>query len=231
MDRYQYVGLGLASFGVSFALYSYYILLNVPLAAFGLACIVLGGTLFVVPPSPLPAMQIRAMLEASLVNIEALLEEFNVLGKAVYLPPMNGRVSAVIPIKDTKLSGLDNFDYRVLTSVGDVECILIFPPGSEIVRLALLPEDIGLEDALSTVLVDFVELVDSVKAVFDLDQVIVELANFRVLSEFSRVNNSLGSLPVNIAGCVLARVLDKNVALIHEEYIDFGISAVFEVYS
>jgi hypothetical protein len=177
-------------------------------------------------------MQIRAMLEASLVNVEALLEEFDVLGKAVYLPPMDGRVSAVVPIEDTKiLGGLEKVDYRVLTRVGDVSCILVFPPGSEIVRLALLPEDISLEDALSTVLVDFVELVDSVKAVFDLDQVIVELGNTRASSEFSRVNNSLGSLSVSIAGCVLAIVFDKRVALRREESIDLGVRAVFKVYS
>ncbi len=51
LDRYSGVGLGLMVFGAPFAVYSYVVLLNTPLAALGLACVVLGGTLLLVPGS------------------------------------------------------------------------------------------------------------------------------------------------------------------------------------
>lgn len=230
LDKYQYLGIGLASFGVPFGLFSYFILLSVPLAAFGLACIVLGGTLYLVPPSPLPARHLRAMLEGSLVNVEALLEEFDVQGRAIYLAPRDDRVAALVPRGEVVVLGdLDRVPRRVLTRVDGVDCVLVFPPGSEIVRLALLPEDIGLEDGLSLVLVDFLEIVDGVKVVQDMDQVIVELKGVRAGSEMPRVNHSLGSLAMSVSGCVLASVLGKPVVFQLEETLDGKVSAVFGV--
>jgi hypothetical protein len=170
------------------------------------------------------------MLEGSLVNIEAVLEEFDVLGRAVYLAPRDGRVAAVIPVADRMIRGdLDNVPLRVLTRVGGEDCVLVFPPGSEVVRLAMLPDDIGLEDALGLVLVDFVELVDGVKLVSELDQVIVELRGVRAGSEMSRVNHSLGSLAVSVAGCVLSSVLGEAVVFKREEQVEGGVRVVFGV--
>ncbi len=70
LDNYSYLGLGLMGFGVPFAGFSYWVLLNIPLTSLGLATVILGVTLLLVPSNPVPRQHIRAMVEGSLVNIE-----------------------------------------------------------------------------------------------------------------------------------------------------------------
>ena len=209
LDRYQLLGLGLMSFGVIFAAYSYFVLLSVPLTSLGMACVILGSTLLMVPGSPVPRHQIRAMMEGSLVNVEALLEEFDIRGKAVYLPPVEGRVRAFVPVEENEEPNVDagHVPLRVFSEAGDIYGVNVYPPGSEAVRLSLLPEEAGPEDALSHVLVDFVEAVESIKYVQRGAEAVVELGKPRAGSDYPRVNMCLGSYPVSVAGCVLAYVL------------------------
>ena len=100
LDRYQYLGLGFIGFGLLFTVFSYILLLSVSLTTFGLSVLILGLILLQVPSNPVPANQIRAMVEASLVNVEALLEEYNALGSAVYLPANDERVNAFISLSE-----------------------------------------------------------------------------------------------------------------------------------
>ena len=81
----------------------------------------------------------------------------------------------------------------------------------------MLPEEAGAEDALSHVLVDFVEAAESVRLVRRGREAVVELGRPRVSSEYPRVNSCLGSYPVSVAGCVLAHVLRSPVAYRGEE--------------
>jgi hypothetical protein len=230
LDNYSYLGLGFIGFGVLFAGFSYWVLLNIPLTSLGLATVILGATLLLIPSNPVPRRRIRAMVEASLVNIEALLEEFDVMGKAVYLPPVDGRVNAFITVNEETASLVyDNIPSRVLTESSGEPGVLVFSPGSEVVRLALLPEDIGAEDALNSVLVDFTELADAVKAVVELNQVIVEVTGSKSSSDYGRVNNSMGSLPVSVSGSVLAYVYDKPVRYLREEIKNDVVNGFFQL--
>jgi len=230
LDKYQYAGIGFISFGVLFAVYSYMVFLSVPLTALGLSTIILGATLLLVPSNPTPAHHIRAMVEASLVNIEALLEEFDVMGEAVYLP-RDERISAFIPVEEGMELNVDTerISVRVLTESHGVPGVMVFPPGSELVRLALLPEDIQVEDALNAVLVDFAEMADSVKVVSEGDQVLVELVSPKVVSDYDRVNRSLGSLAVSVSGCVIADNLGRPVYFLREESVDNKLTGFFRV--
>ncbi len=90
LDRYMAFGLGLAIFGGPFAAFSYLILLSIPLTALGIACVVLGASIALVPESPVPTQTIRARVEGSCAGVESILEEFNAKNTAVYLPPRDG---------------------------------------------------------------------------------------------------------------------------------------------
>ena len=231
MDNYQYLGIGFIAFGVPFAAYSYLVLFSIPLTALGLGTLILGLALLQIPSSPIPGHHIRAMVEASLVNIEALLEEYDARGKAVYLM-VGERVNAFIPLREGPIIDwliLEEIPNRVLTRIGDVEGLLVFPPGSELVRLALLPEEIGAEDALNSVLVDLVESVDIVKAVVEGDQVVVELFKPKNDARYMRIDRCLGSLPVSIAGCVLAEAMGKSVLFQREEAEGLKVSAFYRL--
>lgn len=233
MNNYEAFGLGLIVFGASVALYSYWILLNVPFTALGLACIILGATLLQVPDTPVPASQIRAMMEGACVNIEALLEEFDAGEKAVYLPPRHDRVYAFVPLSKNPgvgdINQLEKAPLRVLTEVRGEPGLFIFPPGSEAVRLSLLSEESGVEEALNYVLVDFLEVVESVKAVEDSDRIVVEMNSPRVETDFPRFTRVLGSMPSSLAGCVISKVLDRPVVFEDEEVDGDRVRGIFRV--
>jgi hypothetical protein len=218
-------------FGSPFAVYAFLVLLSVPLTALGIACVVLGATIALIPESPVPGNMIRAMVEGSCAGVEALLEEFNAKEKAVYLPPRNGRVVALIFYKkDPRLAWkASEVPVRVVTEVAGEPALMVFPPGSEIVRLGMLGEESGVEEALSYVLTDFLEAVESVKSVEVGRSIVVKMTNPKIRTDFPRFNMCLGSLPTSIAGCVLAQVLGKPVALIEEQAIERTITATFEV--
>ena len=233
LSRYEALGLGLLIFGVPLSAYSYLVLQNTPFTALGVACVVLGTSLIIVPGNPVPTDNVRAMVEGSCVNIEALLEEFDAKERAVYLPPRDGRVYAYVPLSsepsESSLRMLEKVPLRVLVDVGGHPGLFIFPPGSEVVRLSLLPEDSGLEDALQYVLVDFLEAVSSVKAVKGADQIVIEYTNPRMRTDFPRYQRSLGSLVTSISGCVLSSVLNKAAYLVDESVTEKSVRSVFRV--
>jgi hypothetical protein len=231
-DNYRYLGIGLISFGVIFTVFSYWMVVNTTFTAFGLSCIILGATLLMIPSNPVPSQQIRAMIEGSLVTIEALLEEYDANGRATYLPPNKGRVNCFIPLKDQdSFQVVDeyNFPLRILTKIRNTPGLIVFPPGSEIVRLALLPDGITVEDALNYVLVDFIEIVKSVKSVEEKGEYAVELIEPRSNTDFPRVNRSLGSISVSVVGCVIAYISGKPVFFNKEEISDGKIVGFFKI--
>ena len=232
-DPYTRAGVVLMFFGVPFAVYSYFVLLDVTFTALGLASLVLGATALLVPSSPVPAGTVRAMVEGASVNVEALLEEYDASSKAYYLPPVDGRVYCYVPLsgglESWQLERVIGSPIRVVTDVAGSRGLMVFPPGSEIVRLSLLGEESGLEDALSYVLVDYLEAVESVKAVLSGDRVVVQLNRYRVDTDFPRVKLCLGSIPVSTAGCVLAWVTGKPVLFVDEAGSGESTTATFRV--
>jgi hypothetical protein len=231
MDRYQYLGISLIGFSIPTAAYSYLVLTSIPLTAFGLSTLILGIALLQIPSSPIPAQHIRAMLSAAYLNIEALLEEYDVNGKGIYFP-QDERINIFIPKQETpEITSFNpgSIKNRVLTSIDNVEGLLIFPPGSELVRLADLSEEINLEDALYTVLVDLIESVDGVKSIEEYDKILIQLTKPKEEPRLDRVENSLGALSISIAGCTIAKILDKPVRYQRTEKEGTKTTAFFKI--
>jgi len=229
-DRYTRAGVVLLVFGAPFAVFSYWVLGDVTFTSVGLACVILGATAVLVPSRAVPGESVRALVEASAVNVEAVLEEFDAVGKAVYLAPRGDRVYCFVPLRDEVVQGgFDRVPVRVISRVGGVDGLFVFPPGGEVVRLAGLGEESGVEDALVYVLVDYVELVEGVRAVETGDRVVVELVRPRVDTEYTRYKQCLGSLSSSVAGCVLAWVYDVSVVYLGEETVDDRVTASFRV--
>jgi len=225
----------MAFFGLPLTAFSYWVLSSVPLTALGLACVILGVTIVLTPSSPVPKRAIRAMVEGSCVNVEALLEECNATGKAFYLPPKEGRVYVFVPLRSNPhlpdASDVMRAPMRVITEARGSPGLLIFPPGSELIRLSGLSSGSGFEDALRDVLVDFVEAVEDVKAVGEGDRVVVDLVKPRLRTDFPRLRKVLGSLVTSIAGCVLASCLEVPIVFDEEQADGKRVRAVFRVMS
>ena len=96
--RYFSFGAGVAAFGAVVAFVSYYFLSSVPFAALGVACVILGGATLTLPESPIPSGAVRGVIHGSVMNVEALLEEFDVRAKGFYLPPKDGQAVAFVPL-------------------------------------------------------------------------------------------------------------------------------------
>jgi hypothetical protein len=232
LSKYQSLGLGLITFGAPFAYYSYDVLNNISFTSLGLACVILGVTLLQVPSNPIPKKDVRAMMEGSCINIEAVLEEFDAKGRAVYLPPKDGRVYSFVSLDNKlKIDPLKVIDapLRVLSEAYDSPGLIIFPPGSEAVRLAAIPEDSGIEESLNYVLVDFLEAAESIKSIQNEDKIIVEINKPKITTEFPRYKMNLGSLTTSIAGCVLSHIQRTPVYFISEENSSQKTIAMFEV--
>jgi hypothetical protein len=233
LNRYEGLGLGLILFGLPFAVFCHLVLLNVPLTALGLACVILGATIMLTPSSPVPVESVRAMVEGACVNIEALLEELDVRHQAVYLPPRDGRVYAYVPL--TSNPGVSaawaahEAPVRIVTQMEGEPGLLVFPPGSEAVRLSRLGAESGVEEALTHVLVDFLEAVKSVKAVQDGQRIVIDMSGVRVETEFPRFRRILGCLATSMAGCVLSTVVESPVELRDEKIENDKIRCVFTV--
>ncbi|MEM0075605.1 MAG: hypothetical protein QXV84_04570 [Conexivisphaerales archaeon] len=229
-DRYISLGLSLISFGIVLASFSYFILLNTPLTALGIACVILGFTAASLPEHVVPRNAVKAMLRGAVLNIEALLEEFEVHEKAIYLAPKDGLVTAFIPLKNNpKQASVDQIykaPRRVVTQAGGEPGLIIFPPGAEIVRASEIAEA-SLEQAIQYILVEVTELCSSASVVENADSIVVDMKKVKVNTEAERYSSSMGSIATSIAACIIAYVRKKAISLVSEEHYDSSITAKF----
>lgn len=233
MERISLFGVVLSCFGIPLAVFSFFVFSRIGITAFGLVCGILGGVLVLIPWTPVPETPVKSMVEGSCVNIEALLEEVDAKGRAVYLPPNEGSVYAFVPI-DSDVDSLDfrgisNVSKRVVTEIDGSTGLAVFPPGSEIVKSSNLSGETGLQASLHHVLVDFIEVVEDVQTVRDGKEIRVQLSNPKIDTDHPRFKRSLGSLPVSLAGSVLSYSLDSAVRFVEETVEEDEVVAVFEV--
>jgi hypothetical protein len=188
-----------------------------------------------IPSNPVPLGTVSAMIEGATINLEALLEEFDVKSNAFYLPPRNGRVYCYLPLSDdfdrSNLGKVVSAPLRVVTEAGGIPGLIVFPPGSEIVRLSMFSEDTIVEDALNYILVDFLEAVDSLKMVQEGDNIVVQISRPRISTDFPRYNKSLGSLTTSIAGSIISYVRGQPIEYLSEDKIMDSLTSRFRVYN
>lgn len=235
MEKLSILGLVLLCFGIPLSAFSFFVFLNTGLTAFGLACVILGGTMVLTPWSPVPEPSVKGMMEGSCLNIEALLEEFDAVEKAIYLPPSENKVYSYVSLSsnpgDLDLKKIISAPRRVITDSGGHPGLFIFSPGGELVRKSGIEPDMGLEAALSLILVDFVELVDSVEFSEENGKIEVRLRNPQLDTEFPTYKKILGSIPTSVAGCVIAFSLDLPIKFTGERREGNEIIAKFKVVS
>ena len=205
MDRSSTLGVGLTVFASLLTLWSHLFLTNIPLTALGIGLIILGISILLTPAHPVPPHTVRALLEGSTLNIEALLEELNVTNKGYYVRGADGRVYVFIPIDRDSGPPIGEFEFRgLVTKVNDERYLTIIPPSSEIANIQEMLEA-EFDDALSYVLVDLSELAESVETYTAGDHVVVRVKRPRGHVASWRFRNVLGSLEASIAASLLAK--------------------------
>jgi hypothetical protein len=175
------------------------------------------------------------MIEDSCLDIEMLLEEFDASSKAVYMPPRDGLVYAYVPLTANPsyegVSAAMEAPTKVISGKGRTraQTLMIFPPGSEVVRIASLEKGADVDEALSHILVDLLEVVESLKVVRSNDTYILEMSRTQSDTRFPRFKVVPVLLLTSIIGCILATVLWKPVMLVNEDLSIKKVTVSFKV--
>ena len=219
MDRLSILGAGLTVFASSLTIWSYLFLMNIPLTALGIGLIILGISILLTPTHPIPPHAVRALLEGSTLNIEALLEELNITNRGYYVRGADGRVYVLIPVGRDVGPPMGEFEFKGLVAkVQDRKYLTIIPPSSEIIYVQELSEA-GFDDALNHILVDLSELAESVETSIAGEYAVVRIRKPRGHVASWRFRNVLGSLEASIAASLLAK--KHGIARIVDE-VDMG---------
>lgn len=221
-NPYSILGITLIAVGGAFAFVGWYVLDYGPVIALGLSGIIIGSVAVMLGRSlpPLSSEASLSLLEASLDNIAALVEELALRGRAVYLPSSlsRGRLRALIPYK--KEDGIElalqrPLDQRLIVRFGreaDAFGILVATPGSFVLERRTVPSDASfddLESILVTTLVSRLALVSSVRVLGDEGAITVEVGRSTLSWNGHVTNEILGSPVASIVATVVAEVLGR----------------------
>lgn len=231
--RYLLVGTALAGFGAVLAVSAFFILSNTPLSATGIACVVLGLTVASLPEYPVARKAARAIIRGSTMNIEELLEEFDVKERGIYLPPRDELVYVFVPLgpnpTEPTVEAIKKAPVRLISAAGGEPGLLILPPGAEAVRTLEFGEEPNLEEAIRYLLVEITELCSSVKVVERGNDVIVEMNGVKVETEGPKYKLALGSIPASLSACVVTTVTKRGAKIVDERATKNGKVAQFRL--
>jgi hypothetical protein len=211
------------------SLTSYIVLRSIPLTCLGISTVVLGVVSLALGRSQ-PEMSPEAMsilLESSLENVSALLEELGLSGRAVYVPSSmaGGEPKALIPLLSNpsppRLKA--PLPRRLVVKYGPSPRdlgLLVATPGSAVIDVlgskpGSAPADI--ESALSSLLAGMTDVADSVKLTMDGERILVEVSKPRLERRSVGAYACLGSPLASMVASVVAEALNEPVIIESEE--------------
>ena len=231
LDKQLTIGIILVTFGIVFTLFSHIVLQIVPLTAIGIAAILLGTTIAITSPQPIPKETIQLLINNTIQNIEALLEEFTTIEKAIYIPKKE-KIYAYIPLNpnpETKLAQVKNAPQRLIIKTGEHYGLQLIPLGAELLKTLEPLEERNLEDTLKTMLVDLADIADDVKTAQKDNTIIVEITGTKIEVEAPRYLKTLGTIPSSIAATTVAATLKKPVKIVEETIEKRKITAKIQI--
>ncbi|MBE0479282.1 hypothetical protein IBX65_09260 [Candidatus Aerophobetes bacterium] len=239
MNKFKKVGSALVGFGAIVAGFSYFVILSIPLTALGFAFCILGCVVLIFPEYLVPHQVVKGMISGAVANIEAVLEEFSATYKAIYLPPDEGKVYAFCPLSGNPahpaVEKIVRARKRIICEVDGHPGIFIYPPGADVMAVSGVIEEEseaeklgegkdvslktflpGLENAIGYLLVDFAELASKVEVSFEENRVFLRAKNIKLHVDAPRFIKVLGSPPVSLACCCVAKLTKRWVKVVDE---------------
>jgi hypothetical protein len=209
---------------------SYTFLRSTPLTALGISTAILGVISLALGRGQ-PKISPEAtsiLLESSLENVSAIIEELGLKSKAVYLPSSmtSGQPQALIPLhlNPNPPNPKTPLPKRLVVKYGpnpEDLGLLITTPGSTVISMlgskpGSSPADI--ESALSSVVTGTMDLADSVKVTVSGERIVVEVSSPRLEHRDIWVYKCLGSPLASVAASATAEALGEPVIVDNEEY-------------
>ncbi|MEM2292246.1 MAG: hypothetical protein QXX41_03125 [Nitrososphaerota archaeon] len=206
LEKLHMFGISLLVFSIPFMISAYLLLNNTTLTALGIGLLILSVSILLTPARAIPPHAVRALLEGSVLSLEAILEEFDVSERGYYALSPNGRVYVYVPIHGkAKPPSIASEPSGLIYKEGELEYLVLVPPASELVKSSEL-SGMDVESALNYVLIDLMEIADSVEIIMN-DLVSVKLRKVKSQISAGRFKNVFGSLEANIIACILANFL------------------------
>lgn len=225
---YGVLASGLLLAGVLLCVVAFLLFQSVPLTALGFSTIIVGVVSYGVSRGQpmLPPQAIDLLLQSSVENVSALVEEIGLKAKAVYLPSSltGDKPKALIPIDESVEFSGKAVPNRLIVKFGlkpEAMGLLVITPGSAVKGLVEPKVDCSagdVESSLSSVLLGTLGLADGVRVAFDEDRVLVEVANPSFKDYKMWIYESLGSPVASISASVVAEVLDLPVKVVSEDF-------------
>ncbi len=261
------MGIDFLAIGGTVAALGYVWIQSTPVAALGFSIAVIGALVLLIVPEVVPHDVYRALLKDSMSNVEMILEEAQLRKKAYFIPlksedSTREEIRAFVPIQVANAAGpnrrgsanaagasqlnistlvdyIENAPRRFITNYGDLQGLLLVPPGSDLVKLSKIEEGSELEDALKTLLVDFSDLASSIllaederesdeggdedqasqpKPITQSNQVKMRIKGPRLSSNSPFFNECLGTPVSCVACCVASAVTHSPVRIVEEKY-------------
>ena len=227
-NPYTFLGLGLVLTGAWLAPVSHILLHSTPLSALGLSliilgavCLVLGGTRPQIPPEIS-----TILLETSLENISAIVEELGLRTKAVYLPSSltNGEPRALIPLHSNLSLPLVKGDFprRLITKYGpgaeDIGLLITTPGSATVKMLEAKPGSTSseLEATLTSIFIGALDIAGIVRVNMTDQTTTIEVSNPRLEYRNLPFYQCLGSPLASIAAAIVAEALGKPIVVEEE---------------
>ena len=221
------LGYALTAFSAAMGVLAYFVLGLRPLAYSMIGIAVVGLTAIAVGGEPRPSgASLRSMVEALAVNVEALLEEVGVYGRAVFMPPRDGLVVAFVPERDpadpaSLASSLESAPLRLMGAVAGVRGVAVLLPEPEL-------ESRDVEGSVRKAVVEDLELAEAVRVRVSGDVVTVEAVRPRARA-LPRFDSSLSPLPTAVAASVIAKAVGRPVRLERAYSTPDGVGAEFRI--
>lgn len=227
-NRYTVLGLALCAGGALLGAAAWAVLDYRPLAAAGISAVILGAVSLVLGRSlPRMSQEVGLLLfEAGNENLSALVEEFGLSSKAIYLPTSvsPGQSRAIIPIDSNAGNPVNHrgIKNRLFGKhrPGTDDCgILVATPGSQLLNMM---EGLGdglagdIESELSTVIVGRLNLADAVRANRDGDVLTVEVSRPVLIPPRDASHNIVGSPVASIVAALAAESLGCPTSVVSE---------------
>jgi hypothetical protein len=219
IDRYEILGFLFMAFGAVFSEYSFVYRSNVSLTAVGISSLILGIVTAVGSGVTKSRNLSFSIVKESYSNIEEILRQFDASETGIYLPPRGGKVFAYTPL--SKKSEPEYISKALTTPIhtlmevdGEPGLVVFMPVPYD--NLTLIKNKKKVGQALKSILVDQMKMLDSLKAREYEDKIVVRMTGSKIESQYPITEKIFGSIPSSISGCIISYYLNKPLVFINE---------------
>jgi hypothetical protein len=211
--RIKELGIILITISIPLSIFSILVLNYMELFYVSLGILIIGLSSISIEEKSLLPYTLRKLIESSILNIEALLEEYDAVGKALYLEK-EGRNIAFIPYKNEVdyielAKFINNIPLRVSNDMG----LIVFPPFYSIKEKGEMSD----ESWLNSILVEDLNLADNIKILKENNYLTIGIRNPKShLLNIPRYKKCMGSLETSIALSAISRYYGKPIKFVEE---------------